>query len=432
MENCVRHTQILQKTVCETLNFRKKGFFMKYINRNIEKSIQKSLKRGKSVLLLGPRQTGKTTAMEHLDIVDVELNLALTDTRMRYAERPSLLVDEVKAHPKKKPLIFVDEVQKIPEILDDVQYLVDKNLAQFILTGSSARKLRKTGTLNLLPGRVVLHHLDPVMMEEYTDLDPSLESLLYYGSLPEILLTPDLDAREMDLNTYVTTYLEEEIHIEAAVRSLARFSRFLSLAALESGNIVNFSKLSQEIGVAHTTIREYYQILEDCMIAERIEPYLKTKTRRQLYKSEKHIFFDLGVRRVSAREWTNASETRKGQLFEQFIGLELLRFIRSHFPPKKMQLHFWRSLSGPEVDWVVSDEAHKRLIPIEVKWTKTPTTRDMKHLRTFISEYDKAKMGYVVCRTPRAFQLADNVIALPWQVLSRVFEYTPSHPIKSL
>ncbi|MGD9108996.1 MAG: ATP-binding protein [Gammaproteobacteria bacterium] len=391
---------------------------MEYISRDIEDSICKTLARGKSVLLLGPRQTGKTTIVNHLDKIDMELNFALTDIRLRYEEQSSVLVGEVEGCKQKLPLVFIDEVQKVPEILDNVQYLIDNEKAQFVLTGSSVRKLRRSGVMNLLPGRVVLHHLDPLMMSEYKNLNVSIEDLIFYGSLPEILLTSYVKDKEIDLKTYVGTYLDEEIRAEAAVRNLSKFSRFLALAAIESGNIVNLSKVSQEIGVAHTTIADYYQILEDCMIAERIEPYLKTKTRRLLVRSSKYILFDLGVRRIGAKEGDQVSDKRKGQLFEQFIGLELIRYIRAR--SLLATVHFWRSLSGAEVDWVVYYEG--RLIPIEVKWTKNPKKSDIKYLSTFVAEYPEVTTAYVVCQTPRRIKLAENIIALPWQELAAVFD----------
>lgn len=391
---------------------------MNYISRDIEKSIHRTLAREKSVLLLGPRQTGKTTIVKHFDKINIELNFALTETKLRYEEQPSMLVNEIEAWKQKQPLVFIDEVQKIPEILDNVQYLIDNKKAQFILTGSSVRKLRRSGVMNLLPGRVVLHHLDPLIMSEYKDLNCSIEDLIFFGSLPEILLTPDAKDKEVDLKTYVSTYLDEEIRAEAVVKNLGKFSRFLTLAAVESGNTVNFSKLSQEIGVAHTTIADYYQILEDCMIAERIEPYLKTKTRRLLARSSKYILFDLGVRRISAKEGCQVTDKRKGQLFEQFIGLELIRYIRAH--SLLATVHYWRLLSGAEVDWVVDHE--NRLIPIEVKWTKTPKKSDTKHLSLFISEHPEVNEAYVVCQTPRRIKLAENIIALPWQEITTIFD----------
>lgn len=168
------------------------------------------------------------------------------------------------------PLVIIDEIQKVPPLLDVIQEIIDQKLAQFILTGSSARKLRREKTLNLLPGRLVSLRLDPLLHEELLDL--GLEAMLTYGALPGIALQANNDDRETDLSSYVETYLEEEIRAEALVRNIGQFSRFLEYAGLESGSIVNYSALSQEIGVSHTTIASYFEILEDCLITERVDP----------------------------------------------------------------------------------------------------------------------------------------------------------------
>ena len=197
-----------------------------------------------------------------------------------------------------RPLVILDEIQKVPTILDTVQDMIDAQAADFIITGSSARKLRRGVDVNLLPGRVVTFRLDPFSLRELPATD--LNERLMYGSLPGIVAVKAVDDRETDLGSYVTTYLEEEVRAEAVVRNIGHFARFLELAASESGGIVNLRKLSQEIGVSHTTIGAYYQILEDCLIAERIEPLTQSKTRKKLTRSDKYLFFDLGVRRLAA------------------------------------------------------------------------------------------------------------------------------------
>jgi predicted AAA+ superfamily ATPase len=212
----------------------------------------------------------------------------------------------------------------------------------------------------------------------------------------------------------VTTYLEEEVRAEAIVRNLGSFARFLELAASESGRPVNFRKLSQEIGVAHTTIMAYFDILEQCLIVERIEPLMKSSTRKKLTRAQKYLFFDLGVRRVAAREGPKPARETWGFLFEQFIGLELIRLSRNQ--PQRPSLAYWRDPDGPEVDWVYEKEG--QFTPIEVKWSDSPQPKDGQHLETFLAEYENAKEGFVVCRTPRRFKLSPRVIALPWQELS--------------
>ncbi len=385
---------------------------MKYIERTLDPLIRTTLERGKSILLFGPRQTGKTTLVNRLD-PQMTVSFVRPDVRLRYEKSPALLRGEVEAlsplSSGKLPLVVLDEVQKVPEIMDVVQDLIDRGLALFLLTGSSARKLRRHARTNLLPGRVTVLHLDPFGIKEWPG--ENLEERLLDGALPGIVSVRDPEDREQDLAAYVTTYLEEEIRAEAAVRHLGTFARFVELAASESGGIVNLRKLASEIGVAHTTIGSYYQILEDCLIAERIEPLSASATRKKLTRSDRFLFFDMGVRRLAAREGRQPPRSQWGVLFEQFVGLELLRFIRTQ--RRSLKLRFWRDPDGPEVDWVVDCDGI--YVPIEVKWTDSPDARDARHLNCFMAEYQTYGQGYVVCRVPRKTKISDHVTALPWQ-----------------
>src|SRR3989338_5715364 len=390
---------------------------MQYIPRLLETSIRHALARDRSVLLLGARQTGKTTLAGRFEG-------ALTGSffppagRPPYEKTPHLLRGEVESLSAptagRRPLVILDEVQKVPVILDVVQDLIDRRKANFMLTGSSARKLRTGVKVNLLPGRLAVFHLDPFSLEEFPARE--LNDSLLYGSLPGMLLIKNAADREVDLESYVTTYLEEEVRAEAIVRNLGGFARFLEWAASESGHIVNLRKLSQEIGVSHTTIGAYYQILEDCLIAERIEPVTHSKTRKKLTKSEKYLFFDLGVRRLAAREGTKLPRDTFGRLFEQFVGLELVRC--AHAAHRTPAIRFWRDPDGPEVDWVIDDEgayAH-----VEVKWTDHPRSGDIRHLEVFLDEYPSARAGYIVCHVPRKTKLSRRVVALPWQAIDEL------------
>lgn len=336
--------------------------------------------------------------------------------RQRYERNPSLLAGEIEALPRstgKPPLVVIDEVQKVPSLLDVVQDIIDRARAQFILTGSSARKLRR-GNVNMLPGRLVSLRLDPFTMAEQ---EGSMMDRLLYGALPGIVAVGDRLDRSRDLDSYVTAYLEEEVRAEAIVRNLGPFARFLECAALESGSIINLSKLSQEVGVAHTTIASYYQILEDCLIIERIDPLTESRSRKKLTKTSRFLFFDLGVRRLAAREGDQFSREQLGKLFEQFVGLEILRLARTDSP--ETRLLFWRDPDGPEVDWIL--QRGNQLIPIETKWTEAPTAGDARHIFVFLSEYTpRAKQGFIICRTPRRVRLTTQVVALPWQDIASV------------
>lgn len=395
---------------------------MSYIPRIIESQITDALNRGKSILLFGARQTGKTTLINEFIKPHLAYSFIQPEIRQRYEKQPSLLGKEILSKIQLGqlpvyPVIAIDEVQKVPIILDVVQDLIDRKVAKFILTGSSARKLHRGTNLNLLPGRVVRMQLDPLTLSELSNSQQIIEDLLLYGSLPGIVTQQSIANKSIDLDSYTKSYLEDEVRAEAVVRNVGIFARFLELAANESGNIVNFSKLSQEIGVAHTTIASYYQILEDCLIVERVEPLTSTKVRRKLTKSAKYLFFDLGVRRFAAGEGAQLPQKILGQLFEQFIILEFMR--RARMLAIKFKIFFWRDHAGPEVDLVI--EKDNEYTAIEIKWTESPSIRDSRHLKIFQQEYPTKKIAFIICRTPRSFLVAENIIALPWQEIDVIF-----------
>jgi len=314
-------------------------------------------------------------------------------------------------------LIFIDEVQKIPAVMDMAQHLIDSQKAQFILSGSSARKL-KTGTnLNLLPGRVVSLHMTPLLYQEFSSFNLSLEHILLYGTLPGIMNDADAQSQEIDLYSYVSTYLEDEIRAEALVRNIGSFSRFLEIAAGEAGKQLNFTRLSQDLGVADTTIANYYQILEDCMLTLRIDPISESYTKRRLVKSPKYLFFDLGVRRVCANEGTGLPKKIMADLFEHYVGNELV--YQSQLRSPQIKVRYWRDTAGPEIDYVL-DIAHC-YTPIEVKWNDKPDMNDARHLRKFMDEY-QTDLAYIVCQSPNRYHLTQNIIVLPWQEIHTIFE----------
>ena len=395
-----------------------------YLKRKIQLNVQQALSRGKSVLLLGARQTGKTTFIQKQIKPNIYYSFVQPAVRQQYEKNPSLLGGEIEAEIRQKqmkdPIVVIDEIQRVPIILDVIQDLIDRQLARFILTGSSARKLKHGANVNLLPGRVVLIHLDPLLLTEMLLPTPSLSSLLLYGSLPGIFMEISEQDKNIDLNSYVKTYLEEEIRAEALVRNVGSFAKFLFLAANESGKLINLSKLSQEIGVAHTTIATYYQILEDCLLAERIEPLTHSSTRSRLSKAPKILLFDLGVRRLCAEEGVHLPIHVMANLFEQFIGLELIRYAR--LQQSLTKILYWRDHAGPEVDYVIQQDSY--YVPIEVKWNERPTVKDCRHLEIFLQEYKNTKEAYIVCQTPKRFLLRNNITAIPWQEIHFLFDHS--------
>jgi predicted AAA+ superfamily ATPase len=388
-----------------------------FFKRDIKPSIEDALRRGKSILLLGPRQTGKTTLIE-LFHADLNISFLQNKTRMEFEKNPDIIINYIHGIKKKNknhiPLVVIDEVQKVPKVLDPIQQLIDKKIAKFIITGSSARKLMQQSEINLLPGRVISYKMTPLSYQENTDL--SLDHHLYFGSLPEIALVKNRADKEEQLRSYVETYLEEEIRKEALLRKLPDFVKFLELSSIESGNIVNYSSIAQEIGVSHLTVKSYFDILETTLIGESIQPITNSLTRKKLLKSPKFLFFDLGVRRLAADEGLKLGKNREGQLFEQFVGLELRRNI--NIINSRIQLQFWNDPQAAEVDWVI--RKNDKYIPIEVKYKSSPKKSDSTQLNKFLNEYNCPFGGYIVCDTEIPMNFGPQIKALSWKDIQAI------------
>jgi predicted AAA+ superfamily ATPase len=402
--------------------------------RYASRAIGQYVLEGKSFLLLGPRQVGKTTLLlESTHNVQPLLTYLLQDpaVKIELERDPQRLIREARAVDGTVS-IFIDEAQKIPELFDAAQVLIDEKKAGIFFTGSSARKLRRKG-VNLLPGRIRLMTLDPLLwgelgflesgdehplpsleLENINPVAHTLEESLVYGSLPGILYAPRDDAADL-LQAYARLYIEEEIRAEALSRAIGPFARFLELAAVESGSAPNFTKLSRESGVSMPTIRQYYSVLEDTMIVERVDPYIKN-ARKRILSSSRYYFFDTGVRNALARLPLTPEllAVEQGRLFEHAVLLELIRRIR--LLKTNHKAYYWRTSGGAEVDCVL--ESHDELIPIEVKSASHISQRDLTGLRSFISDYgDKVKRAFVVTMGKRPEKVDDKITVIPWQCL---------------
>lgn len=400
---------------------------LRYLDAKIENLAAKKY----SCLILGPRQVGKTTLVENIlkDTKNkIEYFLQNPSVRQEIETDPSRIIRQAEAFGG-KPVVFVDEAQKVPEVFDSAQFLIDKKEASFILTGSSARKLKRSG-VNLLPGRIKRFYLDPLLWGELgllkEDKDSiadlaikninkrinfSFEDSLIFGSLPGIVILPKEDKRDF-LKSYAEIYLEEEIRAEALSRKIGAFSRFLELAAVESGTSPNFTKLSNEAGVSQPSIKEFYRMLEDTLVMERIDPYLKN-SRKRILSSPRYYFFDIGVRNSLARLPLdkNTINAQKDVLFEHAVILEIIRRIR--ILNKNYKVCFWRTSGGAEVDCII--DLGNSVIPIEIKASKFAALSELKGLKIFLADYKKiAKHGYVITMGERKEKLAENITALPW------------------
>ena len=402
----------------------------KVLFRNLDKVLQLLIEKRQSALIFGPRQVGKTTLVKKsINSISNPFLCFLQDPSIRidYEKDPGLLIRQIKAL-KSHPIVFIDEAQKVPEIFDSVQYLIDEGVASFIITGSSARKLRRKGA-NFLPGRVKNLRLSPLLfnemgliknsnlsflkMENINSLyGYSLEKIMIFGSLPAITIIEDDKEREDFLKAYSYSYLEEEIRAEALVRKIGAFSRFLELAALESGTAPNFSKLSMESKVSAPAIKEFYNILEDTLIIERVDPYIKNP-RRRIFSSPKYYFFDIGVRNSIARIplIQESINLQKGLLFEHVIMLEIINRIRTL--GLNYKVYYWRTSSGLEVDCVI--DTGEELIPIEIKSSSKVDKRDAYAISVFLNDYfPKSKRGFIITMAEKPEVISKNITAIPW------------------
>lgn len=388
--------------------------------RELGAALQRSLRARRSVLLFGPRQTGKTTLIK--EVVAgfrgrLEYPLQLPSVRARLEADPEILRREVEAVKSRAPvLVFIDEIQKVPGLMDVLQYLIDEKKIVLIATGSSARKMRH-GRTNWLPGRVLVEHLYPLTWKESGLLSEDgagealLEERLLYGGLPGVL-AQGRSRRAEDLRSYAALYLEEEIRKEAVVRRLPPFARFLQLAALESGSSPNLSKLAVDVGVSHTTIREYYQILEDSLIVHRLGSW--GRSRSAVLHKAKYYFFDLGVRNAAALIGHDPGllTLQKGVFFEHHVILEAM----ARRGPAR--LSYWRSKSGREVDLVIEREG--KVTAVEIKATAKPGDSDFAGLAAFRAE-EKCDRAYLICQVERP-QRFEHAVALPWRELDSLWK----------
>lgn len=354
-----------------------------------KRTLENNLKSDLSAFLFGPRQSGKTTILKSLN-PDYYIDLLKTKEFIKYNHKPSLLYEEINSQESKIKLVIIDEIQKVPFLLDEVQRCSDEyQHIRFILSGSSARKLKRGGA-NLLGGRFADLSVFPLTIEEL-GFDFELELALNYGTLPKIfslLVAKKERAARQLLRSYVSTYLSEEIKAEALVRNLDHFQRFLEVASHQYAREVNLSELADQAQTSNVSIKNYFSILEDTMIGFFFFPY-STSIRKQLTKTPKFYFFDNGVvRAVQGSISSKPTNQESGLLFEQFMIQQAIR-INSYYE-KDFKLSFWKTSNGAEVDLIIS-RANKILLAVEFKSTPHPNLRDLSGLNSFAEEYPKVK-----------------------------------------
>jgi len=353
----------------------------------------------KSYFLFGPRQTGKTSLLRSLLPDAIYINLLELDTYADISARPHLLRERIREGTR---LVVIDEVQKIPSLLDEVHHLIESKGVKFLLTGPSARALRKRGT-NLLGGRARSRHLHPFSWIEL-GAHFSLTQALSTGLLPGIYFSDD---RQADLRAYVGDYLREEIASEGAVRNVPVFSRFLYVAGHCHVKLINYEKIANDARTPSSTVRSYFQILRDTLIGYPLEPWGRGSRRKEVATS-KFYFFDNGVaQHLQNRRELAPGTPEFGEAFEAYIFHELKTFIDYEDP--SLELHFWRTTTGLEVDFILGSK-----IAIEVKASSLVSNSDLKGLKAIRSESPDLKKCIVVSLEPVA-RTVDDIEIFPYQ-----------------
>lgn len=353
--------------------------------------------------LWGPRQTGKSTLLRETYGQDRWVDLLKADEFRRYLARPERLRQELEAEPPgPRAQIVIDEIQKVPALLDEVHWLIENRGLHFALCGSSARKVKR-GSANLLGGRAMRYELFGLTAGEL-GREFDLDRMLNHGYLPRIY---EASRPKRMLDAYVSDYLKEEIAAEGLVRNLPIFSAFLDAAALSDGEVINFSNVARDCGVSSHTAKSHFEILVDTLLGRWLPSYRK-RPKRRVVAAPKFYFADVGVVNHLAKrgELIPGSELY-GKAFESWVFHELSAY-RS-YRDRDWDLSYWRLVSGIEVDFILGDMQ----VAIEVKSSERITSAHLKGLRTLIDDHPGVEARIVVCREPRARKTDDGIEILP-------------------
>lgn len=331
-----------------------------------------------SIFLFGARQTGKSTILRQQFPESIYIDLLDNSVKERYQRRPTLLYETLKDK-EEGTLVIIDEIPEAPELLNEVHRLIVEAGLVFILCGSSARKLKRKGH-NTLGGRAFPVYLYPFVSAEIPDFD--IDRAVAYGTIPPHYLAKNPSRL---LAGYIDVYLKEEIKEEALVRNLNAFHRFLEVAALTDGEIVNYNNIAQDCGVHATTVNAYFDILEDSLMGYRIPAFRKVMKRR-LMQAPKFYYFDIGVaNHLLHRKEMSRGSVDYGHAFEHLVIQEIYAWL--HYTHSEETLSYWRTYTGIEVDAVIGDAR----VAIEIKSTEEIQPRHTKGLKAFGEEHSDSR-----------------------------------------
>ena len=354
-----------------------------------------------SSFLWGARQTGKSTLLKKLYPDVLYFDLLLSSDYDRFLRNPSALREILEMKVTSQPVI-IDEIQRIPSLLNEIQWLIVNRGIQFILSGSSPRNILRSGG-NLLGGRALRYELYPLVSAEIPGFD--LLKALNNGLLPRHYMANNADKL---LSAYIGSYLRDEIITEAKIRNITSFSKFLEAAAFSNGEMVNFSNIASDCGISSPTVKEYFQILEDTMTGRFLHSFQK-KPKRRVITAHKFYYFDVGVAGyLLKRGKIQFGSEAFGKAFEHFIYNEI--YAHSHYSDLNYPVYYWRTASQLEVDFILGDNE----VAVEVKSSSMVNSRHLKGLKSFAEEY-KVKKMLVVSTDPYPRQI-DEITVLPWQL----------------
>ncbi len=353
-----------------------------------------------SAFLWGARKTGKSFWIKHnFDPGEIILiDLLKTDVFAEYASRPSLLRERFK---DTKKLVVVDEIQKVPMLLDEVHWMIENKGITFLLTGSSARKLRR-GHANLMAGRALRYNLLPFSFMEVGEVN--LEKIMVSGMLPPHFLSDNPIGL---IRSYVADYLKEEIAQEAQIQKIPQFSEFLKVASVTSGELLNYNNIAREAGVGNKTVRTYFDILESTMLGFRI-PSWKSSKKRRMIMAEKFYLFDVGLSNYLSKRQPKQGTPEFGKSFEHFILMELRAY--KHYRNPELEITYWRTSTGYEVDFILG----KKQVALETKSKKMVHDTDLRNLKALKEDGNIKNM--VVVSLEKYPREVGKIRIMPWQM----------------
>ncbi len=371
---------------------------------NVGRLLDIALPERQSAFLWGPRKTGKSSYLKERFPHSLVYDFLRTDLFIELGMQPSRLrqqllarSDVVLRHP-----VILDEVQKIPQVLDEVHWLIENKGLRFILCGSSARKLKR-GRANLLGGRAWRFEMFPLVSAELKSLD--LLRCLNHGMIPAHYLGENANR---SLRAYTHDYLKEEVFAEGLARNLPAFSRFFSAMGYSHGELINYSNIARDCGVDSKTVKEYYHILVDTLLGTMVEPFKTRQGRQVISRAAKFYLFDVGVAgAIIRRKIPEAKGEQFGRAFEHFIFMEIA--AHSSYSELGYEINFWRTKSGLEVDFVLG----RGEVAIEVKGTARVDRRDLRSITSFHQEHSP-RQALVVCNE-RVERVVSDVRIVPWR-----------------